>query len=249
MFQNKIFLLHIIMAIVVISLGIMSNLSGVHLSILILTIASSLRGSINYSLAKNDARRIATGSLLLFNAFWAIIIGYILFVKVNHLSLHVLYQRIADSTVNVYLLVLVIPILISIVAKIISKTGEPLSGGMISGHAVFCISTYLLSANRSILFLFLLVIPIITILKSRCSENKCRLIPALTLMLFSISVAIYLKFNMVLIIAQLLFVPLIWGTKYSEPVHQKKEIYYGIITGAISTVIILFLFHRLTIIF
>ena len=245
MFENKIFLLDIVIAIVAILLGMMSNLNHTHLAILILTIASSLRGSINFSLARDEEKKLALGTMLLFNALCAGAIGYILFIQAGSLSFTTLYNKINSSNISIYSLILIIPALISIIAKMITKNGEPLYGGIISGHTAFCVSVYLLSINQNIIFALLLPIPIITILSSRCSEYKCKIIPSLLITGISIGISVYLKANIILILAQLLFVPLLLGTKNGKKVHSKKEIFLGLLTGAITTILILFIFNRI----
>jgi len=249
MFESRIFLLHIITTLIALILGIMSNLSGAYLAILILTIASSLRASINFSLAKDKERRLAVGTMLLFNDLSAGAIGYILFIQADNLSFITLYNKINSSDINVYSLVLIIPAIISIVAKMITKNGEALCGGTISGHATFCISVYFLSINQNLFFLLLLPIPIITILSSRCSKCKCKIIPSIMLTGISVGLSVYLKANIILIVAQALLILLVLRTKNGKAVHSKKEIFLGLLTGAIVTIFILLIFKRINITF
>ena len=247
MFENKIFLLHIVIAVIVVVLGIMSNLNEISLAILILTIASSLRGSINYSLVKDDEKKLATGTMLLFNAVCAMIIGYILFIQVNHISLNILYNKICNSDTNVYLLALIVPTTISILTKIITRSGEPLYGGIISGHSAFCVTVYLISINQHIIFLLLLLIPIITIIKPRYSNRKCKIAPALIITILGILFLLYLRINIIIVLSHIMLIPLLIGTKNAQVVHKKREILYGIITGIVTTIFILLIFNRINV--
>ena len=245
MFENKIFLIHMIIAIITVTLGIMANLTTTQLVILVIAIAASLRTSIHYSLAEDEKRKLSLGAMMLFNAICALVIGYLLFIQASQINLITLYEKISNSYVNVCLLALIIPVTISISAKIILKSGEPLSGGIISGHATYCITVYLLSINQHKAFAFLLILPILTIIIPRYLLYKYKVWPPTLVTAVCIAYLLLLKANIIIILANIILGLLVFGSKDIKPVHKKREITYGIIIATISTILILFIFNRI----
>lgn len=249
MFKNKIFLIHIVIAIIITTLGIMSDLNETQLAILILTIASSLRGSVNYSLASKK-KKISSGAMLLFNALCASIIGYLIFIKINNISLELLYNKIYNSQTNILLLILIIAPIISIIAKIITKNGEPLYGGIISGHGAFVSTVLVLSLNYNFLIFIFLILPALSIILPRCMNLKNKILKeilygsSITTAIIAIIISTSQKLNLILITAIALIFCLTILAQQGEKVHKKYEVCLGILTGTISTILILIMFQN-----
>lgn len=250
--KDKVLLLHIIIAIGIIFLGLVMNLAKIEFMILILVVSNSLRSSINFSLIKDPQKRIRKGAVLIFNAVFALIIGYILFCTDTKLSIPLLLERISYSKSHTYLLcLLLIPSLV-ILLKILLKKGRALTGGIISGHAAYCTTVLILTMDslkeQTHPHLFLFLIPAIALIITSRLESLFKLNFGLKILIgfFSVSSALIILIHSIifnvpamLILAQGILIFLTIKARSSKKVHRPQEIIWGVLIGSLSFFVLL----------
>lgn len=248
MFNNKVFLTISLIAIVVILFGLLFNLDKGEWIDILITISISMILAMNYSYAHKqenvDKKRIV-GTELIFFTIVAIAIGLMIFYDKTIQNPMYIYYRIKGNLSIVYLMCLIVPVIISIFFKIVRKSGEPLYGGIISGHASFVASLLFINIHNKADWLFL-IIPIVYVLLPRCINLRCwyknglRLISIISAILLIIFV-IAGKYNKILIWTDV-FMLILLLISQGQKVHRKREIIIGFVIGVICSMTIIYVF-------
>ncbi|MDD3284915.1 MAG: hypothetical protein PHZ07_04950 [Patescibacteria group bacterium] len=248
MFNNKIFLTCLLIAIMVILFGFLFNLDKGEWNDILLTVSISMILSMNYSYAhkqKNVEKKRIVGTELICFTIVAIIIGWGIFYDKTIQNPMYIYHKISSDLSIVYLMCLIVPVIISIFFKIVRKSGEPLYGGIISGHATFLSSLLFINFHNKANWP--LVIPsILYILFPRCMSlehwyrNALRLISVISTAFLAFFVIIG-KHNIVLIWADI-FMLILLLISQGKKVHRKREVILGFVIGVICSITIIFIF-------
>lgn len=174
--------IHIIIAIIVLLLSLLFNLSQLEILVLFFTISlvivaemvnTAIEATIDlitneyHELAK-IAKNVAAGAVLI-ATINAIIVAYIIFFKqLNKLS-GVLFYKVRSSPIHITFINLIIVVLIVIGLKAYFKTGTPLRGGMPSGHSAiaFSIVIIMIFLSKNVLVITLALLMAILVVQSR----------------------------------------------------------------------------------
>ncbi len=249
MLKNKIFLFCLTVAIIVIFLGFIYKLNRYEWIAVLLSISISMILAMEYAdshVEKKEKRMLTIGSALIFHTIITIIIGSIVFYDKTIKDQVYIYTIIHKSKDLVYLICLIIPALITIFAKIIFKKGEPLYGGIISGHSAFVSALFLINYRAGTSYA-LLIVPSISILIPRCIDlarglkTPIKTLGTISMVLLLIS-TIKGQGGIVLISANLIMLILVLICQ-QKPVHKKIEICLGILVGTIFTLSMLYFFN------
>lgn len=247
-FNNKIFLLCSLIAMVVVLFGLLFNLGKGEWNDVLLTISISMILAMNYSYAHkcgNVEKKSIVGAELIFFTIIAIVVGLNVFYDKTVQNPMYVYHKIKGNLSVIYLMCLIVPVVVTIVVKIIRKSGQPLYGGIISGHAAFATALFFINFHNKP-YWPLVILPIVYILLPRCIKlgrwYKTSLCP------FSISSVVLLilftiigRHNWVLIWANV-FILILMLICQGGKVHRVKEIFFGIILGIICSLVILGIF-------
>lgn len=157
--------------------------------------------------------------------------------------LYFLRKSIGCPELLMYLIALYFPPILVWIIKALTNSGNAWNGGMVSGHSAFLISIYILNIKLPIenpLFLLLPILPIAFILKSRCAKTSSNLaikglILGISFQVGNIILLLYHQKNWLLILANIAVLLLVIESYLITNVHQKKEVFYGMILGMLST--------------
>ncbi len=244
-FQDKLFLLYLIITLTVVFLGLMLNLDRLEFMVLILVINISLVSYVIFSLLEDGKKKLKMGAILILNFFLSMIIGYLLFCTKPKFSLPLLWQRISDSQSHIYLFCLLLIPILAVLLKILFKKGKALTGGIVSGHVAYSVSVLILTMNsfqgKSYLYLFLLFAIGVVAYSRVKSLSTWSLGAKITLGSFAVlppSLAILQSIDMqipiVLIIAQIVLVLLAIKGLNSKKAHRPQEIIWGGLVGVLA---------------
>jgi len=158
--------IHFLVAIVVLVVGLATNVSRLELIALLLAISfvliaeminTAIEGAIDVATTEFDpmaklAKDIAAGAVLIATVN-AIAIGYLVFSGQVANRSERLLDRLRNEPAKVTLIALVVVIILVIIVKAVSGRGTPLRGGLPSGHAALAFSgwvaaTYVLSNSE-----------------------------------------------------------------------------------------------------
>ncbi len=174
--------IHVAIAIIVLLLSLMFNLSQIEILVLFFTISlvivaemvnTAIEATIDlitkeyHELAK-IAKNVAAGAVLV-ATINSIVVAYIIFFKqLNNLS-GILFYRVRNAPIHITFISLIIVVFIVIGLKAYFKTGTPLRGGMPSGHSAiaFSIMIALVFLSKDALVLTLALIMAILVVQSR----------------------------------------------------------------------------------
>ncbi|NQT90212.1 MAG: diacylglycerol kinase [Candidatus Omnitrophica bacterium] len=180
--------IHFLLALLVIMLGIYLNFSRVELMLLCLTIGLVLitemintaieiilnKISSSYTHWVKLVKDISAGAVLV-ASLNAIIIGYLLFFKQNVIydAFRLGMDKISQSDWHISFITLAVIVGIVIAGKTFFHRGEPLRGGMPSGHSAIAFSIWILVAliTQSSLLVFTVFVLAFMVAQSRIARH------------------------------------------------------------------------------
>ncbi len=247
-FRDKIFLLCFTIAIIVILFSLLFELNKIEWLGVIFAVSMSMALALKYSYVQTERgdKKIVAGGRLLLQIVMAIIIGITIFYDKPMQDISYVYTRIHGNIGLLYLLCLVAPSIIAIAAKIIFQSGNPLYGGIVSGHAGFVTTMFFINSYSGAP-LVLLILPSLSILVPRCIELKTlavkwflKVAGGISMLTLCIS-TIVTRENFILVGLNFLMLALAILCQ-GKKVHKKREICLGIIAGTLCSIIILGVF-------
>ncbi len=161
--------IHFLVAVVVLVLAVVADVTKLELIALLLAIAfvliaeminSAIEGAIDVATTSFDpmaklAKDIAAGAVLI-AAINAVAVGYLVFSGKTASKTARLIDRVRDAPAELTIVAFVITIIVVIAVKAFTGTGAPLRGGLPSGHAAVAFAgwiavTYVAGANHRFL--------------------------------------------------------------------------------------------------
>src|SRR6266545_557236 len=155
--------IHFAIAVIVLIVGLATNVSRLELIALLLAISfvliaeminTAIEGAIDVATTSFDpmaklAKDIAAGAVLIATVN-AIAVGYLVFAGQIRDRSETLFEKLRDAPTKITVVALVVTVLVVIVTKALTGRGTPLSGGLPSGHAAVAFAgwmavTYVLS--------------------------------------------------------------------------------------------------------
>jgi len=244
--KDKIFLACSVFAVVVVLFSLLCKLNKLEWVGILLTISISMTRALEYSYAHKsgkDNRKLIIGSELLFQTIIAMIIGVIIFYDKTIQDPNYIIHRISGNENLIFAICLITATTITVFAKIIWNSGEPLHGGIISGHSAFVASLFIINTHANLPSL-ILILPAIAILIPRCIQIKKSLKILMKIiggfcMLYLCIITINREEGIVLIVANITMLALVIMCQ-GKPVHCKKEMLNGLAIGFICSALIIY---------
>lgn len=233
-------------AVVVVLFSLLFKLNKLEWVGVLITVSISMTRALEYSHIHNgeQEKKMIMGSEMFFQTVVAIIIGIVIFYDKTIQNPHYILDRISGNKNLIFAICLTAPAVITIFSKIIWSSGEPLYGGIISGHAAFVSALLMINIRAETQYLWL-IIPIISVLMPRCMQTKRWIKKLLKIsggisMLFVCIKTIIDGNGIVLITANILMFALVLLCQ-GRPVHRKKEISFGMILGMMCSALIMYI--------
>ena len=177
--------IHFVVAIIVMVLSFLLNISETELLILLLTASGVIVAEIfntaiekvcdliteDYHQQIRLIKDISAGAVLI-AAMNAIIVGYVIFSRKLDLTFNLLF-KLRHNVMHITFLSLSIVVVIVTIFKLYFKRGTPLHGGMPSGHTAtaFCLLTIIIAITENVLILGLSLVLTLLVAQSRIESG------------------------------------------------------------------------------